>query len=271
MPAGLEVLLMAAKYRKIDPRIWSDEKFVLLSEAEKLVALYCLTSPQVNRIGLFRFSPAMAAEDLETLPPTFVKRFGVVCHGLFWGWDSTAKVLYFPTWWKYNRPDNPNILSACLEDIHDVPATPLLADFLCNSEYLPEAFAKKLLNVTPNVPGNVTPNVRPQEQEQEQEQEPAAAVAAADVDRLKKKLRADPFRLRYATRAVDAAMRRGVKTSEIGAMAEFWEKSGAQNNGSPAPWNRSDLYERIFNAMSGENPAEHWPPPGDWQKRKPKA
>jgi hypothetical protein len=97
-----------------------------------------------------------------------------------------------------------------------------------------------------------------------------AAVAAADVDGLKKKLRGDPFRLRYAARAVDAAMRRGVKTAEIVAMAGFWEKSGAQENGRPAPWNRSDLYERIFNAMPGENPTEHWPPPGDWQKRKAK-
>ncbi len=96
------------------------------------------------------------------------------------------------------------------------------------------------------------------------------AVAAADVDGLKKKLRGDPFRLRYAARAVDAAMRRGVKTAEIVAMAGFWEKSGAQENGKPAPWNRSDLYERIFNAMPGENPTEHWPPPGDWQKRKAK-
>ena len=53
-------------YRKIDVRIWSDEKFTRLSVDEKIVAIYCLTNRQVNRCGLFVFSPALAAEELGT-------------------------------------------------------------------------------------------------------------------------------------------------------------------------------------------------------------
>lgn len=158
---------MARKYRKIDPRIWGDERFVNLSNEEKLIALYCLTSPQCNRIGLFRFSVAAAAEDLGTLPQTFAKRFANVCHTLNWTFDERSKVLYFPTWWKYNAPDNPNTMKSCLEDLHDVPATYLLARFYANTKYLQASTAERIANVA----RNVTPNVSPQEQEQEQEQE----------------------------------------------------------------------------------------------------
>ena len=172
---------MAQKYRKVDPRIWGDEKFVCLTSDERLIALYCLTSSQVNRIGLFRFSLALAAEEMGTLPPTFAKRFGNVCQTFRWGFHEPTKTLYFPTWWKYNRPDNPNILKSYLADLHDVPTSPLIAIFCANTKYLPETFACVVRNVTPNV----TPNVQAQEQEQEQEQEQDTTyVAEAVADKL---------------------------------------------------------------------------------------
>ena len=59
-----------ARYRKIDPRTWKDEKFRVLLSEEKLIAFYVITA-QSNRIGLFNFSPAMAAEDLETFSKPF--------------------------------------------------------------------------------------------------------------------------------------------------------------------------------------------------------
>ncbi|TMQ30091.1 MAG: hypothetical protein E6K65_06690 [Nitrospirae bacterium] len=45
---------MAARYRKIDPRIWTDEKFRLLTGEQQRIALYILTA-QTNRIGRFSF------------------------------------------------------------------------------------------------------------------------------------------------------------------------------------------------------------------------
>ncbi len=67
-----------ARYRKVDPRFWKDEKIVQFSPEEKLVALYLFTA-QSNRIGIFSFSPGEAAEDTGTLPQTFAERFQKVC------------------------------------------------------------------------------------------------------------------------------------------------------------------------------------------------
>ena len=116
------------RFRKIDPRIWGDEGFRQLKHEEMLVAFYCLTSPQSNRIGIFRFSPAGASEDLETLPQTFAKRFATVWQTLKWKWDSESRVLYLPTWWKYNRPANPNTFKGHLDDLHELPISPVESD-----------------------------------------------------------------------------------------------------------------------------------------------
>ena len=75
--------LMASRYRKIDPRIWTDEKFRQLTGEQQRIALYILTA-QTNRIGLFSFSPGKACEDLGTFPQTFAKGFLKVCQTLNW-------------------------------------------------------------------------------------------------------------------------------------------------------------------------------------------
>jgi len=149
---------MAQKYRKIDPRIWRDEKFAGLTPDEKLVSLYCLTA-QVNRCGIFVFSPAMAAEELGTSPQTFRERFGRVVKALRWRWDSDRRVLYFPRWWRYNSPENANVLKGCLADLAELPETALLAEFYANLADLPESlhetFRKRSGNVTPNPPETI--------------------------------------------------------------------------------------------------------------------
>ena len=157
---------MARKYRKIDPRIWSDERFSLLPDTEKVVALYVLTCPQSNRVGIFRFSLALASEDLGVTPIRIAERFAKVCDTFRWKWDASAKVVYLPTWWKYNQPENPKHLIGCLEDLADLPATKLAAEFAENTAYL-----SPNLSDTYRIRMQTLKRYQEQEQEQEQKQE----------------------------------------------------------------------------------------------------
>ena len=158
---------MAPRYRKIDPRIWNDEKFRALSREEKLIALYVLTA-QSNRLGFFKFSKALAAEDLNMPVETFAKGFEKVCKALAWRFDSEARVLLIPKWFRYNCPENPNVLKSCLDDLHELPQTTLISEFASCVVYLPqtfhETFQEGLLERYPKP-------CLDQEQEQEQEQE----------------------------------------------------------------------------------------------------
>src|SRR4029079_10168428 len=106
---------MAARSKKIAPRIWTDEKFRLLTGEEQRIALYILTA-QSNRIGLFSLSPGKACEDLRTSLYIFSKDLQKVCQTLNWEWDPEARVLYIPTWWRYNQPENANNVIGNLKD-----------------------------------------------------------------------------------------------------------------------------------------------------------
>ena len=162
---------MASRYRKIDPRIWTDEKFRRLTADEQRIALYILTA-QSNRIGLFSFSPGKACEDLETSPPTFRNGFEKVCRTLNWEWDSEARVLYLPTWWKYNLPENANNVIGNMKDLDDLPETSLLERFSSNTTYLSEDLIETFTQTwAKRYPQRSPKRSPPQEQEQEQEQE----------------------------------------------------------------------------------------------------
>jgi hypothetical protein len=160
---------VAPKYRRIDPRIWADERFRTLSVNERVIALYVLTSPQSNRIGLFHFSPAKAAEDLHLDLAAFGKAFKSVTECLRWGWDEAARVIYLPTWWKYNRPENPTHLLGCLTDLQDVPENQFTAQFRANIQWLDGAlldtFSERM-----SIPIPIGMAYQEQELEQELEQ-----------------------------------------------------------------------------------------------------
>ncbi len=156
-----------SRYRKLDPRFWKDEKIRHLSQIEKLISLYAFTG-QSNRIGLFSFSPGEAVEDLGMSGQTFAKGFENVCGTLSLGWDPEARVLFLPTWWKYNPPENANNVIGNLKDLDDVPDSPLIERFINNLQYLPETLQVTFSQTLAKRYPKRSPS---QEQEQEQEQE----------------------------------------------------------------------------------------------------
>jgi hypothetical protein len=172
------------RYRKIYTRIWKALRG--LKADEKAIAFYLLTGDQTNRIGFYDFSMAKGAEDLETLPQTFRKGFQNVLQRLAWEYDDVNRVLYIPTWWKWNPPENPNVLKGNLNDLQEVAHSPLLDKFINNTEYLQhssslvetftQTLAKRLGERYPK------PS-RKQKQEQEQEQEKRyIVVSEATID-----------------------------------------------------------------------------------------
>lgn len=162
---------MAAKYRKVDPRIWNDEKFQRLTITEKAVAFYALTNQHVNRIGIFPFSPAAAAESIGLKSAEFERVWVRVCDTLRWRFDRVSKTLYLPTWWKYNAPESHLTMKGCLKDLHDVPQSVLVQEFASNTTYLSDTLAGELTRVCQGYAKGMPYQEQEQKQEQEQEQE----------------------------------------------------------------------------------------------------
>jgi hypothetical protein len=156
------------RYRRTYVRIWRHPGFLALGDAERNLSLYALTGPQTNRIGLFVMSPAAAAEDLGMVPQTLTKRLANVCRTFGWRYDKAARVIWIPSWWKWNPPENVNVLKGNLKDLSELPSCALLGEFANHLAYLPETFHQTFREALKERYPKPSPN---QEQEQEQEQE----------------------------------------------------------------------------------------------------
>lgn len=146
------------RYRKVFLQFWLDADVRELSHFEQLIALYCLTGPQSNRLGIFEFSAMIAAEYLKPVGEPFTNEvlngfqvgFRNVCETLGWQYDERARVLYIPSWFKYNAPDNANTMKGCLSDLAKVPETTLLEAFANNTEHLSGTVLNAFRNGLPN-------------------------------------------------------------------------------------------------------------------------
>ena len=157
-----------SKYRKLFPRMWTDERFRHLDIPGKLTAIYCIGSEQCNRVGLYRFSVALAAEEIGLGAVALDTVLDTVCRTLFWQRDKRGRVLYLPTWWRYNAPDNVNAMIGYLKDLGELPQTPLLQVFLENRAFLSDTLYDTLFSVGSTYQIYGMPY---QEQEKEQEQD----------------------------------------------------------------------------------------------------
>lgn len=125
-------------YRKVYTRIWKSPEFRGLSDALKVATLYVLTGPQTNRVGLYYFSFAQAAEALGSTSPKVRSMIGVVCKTFAWTFDQKSSVIWIPTWWSFNPvSQNPKNLQGYLSDLNDVPRTELIHSFCNNLRDIP--------------------------------------------------------------------------------------------------------------------------------------
>lgn len=162
------------RYRKIYSRLFRHPGFVALSDAEKLLAIYLLTGPQSNRLGLYVLSIYTAADDLGNVPETIKKRLLSVCQTFGWLFDAKARVLLIPSWWRWNPPENANVLKGNLNDLNEVPPCGLVDRFASNMVDIPEALHQTFLEgLLERLPGRSPTQYQDQDQFQDQKQKQA--------------------------------------------------------------------------------------------------
>ena len=159
------------RYRKIDPRVWNDEKVRELSDDAKLVFLFGLTHPYLTQLGAMRATLSGLAEELKWPIERLRKAFGeAFAKGIVKG-DDKAPFIWFPNFLKYNRPESPNVIKSWGLALDLLPECPtkneLIQSVKAFTEALPKAFREALPKAfTEGLPKGL-PN---QEQEQKQEQ-----------------------------------------------------------------------------------------------------
>lgn len=117
------------KYRRVNPQVWNDEKFLALSNDAKLVWTYLLTCPEANSIGLYNVNLGEVAKKLhfklETIM-TMISDFGELGMAFF---DEPISLIWLPKWIFHDPPDGTNQLKGYIATVQDA---------------LPHRFAKAL-------------------------------------------------------------------------------------------------------------------------------
>ncbi len=162
------------KYRKVDPRIWGDAKFLELSgpPCGKLLFFFLLTHPHMTALGAMRATPAGLAAELNWPEKAFRKAFREAFQkGLIKASEKDC-FIWLPNFLKYNRPESPNVLKSWASALDYLPECSLKFELIHHvkafSEGLSKGFQEAFAEAFSEALAHPYPN---QEQEQEQEQE----------------------------------------------------------------------------------------------------
>jgi len=164
-----------SRYRKVDTRMWNDEKFCSLTDAAQLAFIFVMTHPSMTALGAMRATiPGLAAEKGWTTE-AFAQAFGEALSKGMVEHEESARCVALPNFLKYNPPESPNVVKAWAASLDLIPEGRLKSltvqrakGFLQGktkafADALPVSFAEALPKPMPN---------QEPEPEPEQEQEP---------------------------------------------------------------------------------------------------
>lgn len=186
-----------SRYRKIEVRTWSDEKFRELSAippSGQGLWFFLLTGPHTTAIpGLFRAGRAAMAEELNWEQEAFDEAFREVSDQGMAKADFKAKLVWLPKAIQHNKPESPNVVRGWRVELDLLPECDLKREAIegirealeiAGSSYV-EAF-DEVISTKKKEPAK--PLAKPsaktmpnQEQEQEQDKEEAKASLSASA------------------------------------------------------------------------------------------
>lgn len=132
------------RYRKIDPKIWNDAKFIALSNDAQRLFLFVLTHPLMTGIGAFRTTMGGMADELRLDPKGFPELFRELLGKGLVKYDEKACLIFAPNFLKYNEPENPNVVQGWLKTLEYLPECPLLIEVLGGAIRAAEKFSNKI-------------------------------------------------------------------------------------------------------------------------------
>lgn len=174
-----------ARYRKVDSRIWNDEKFRQLSDNGKLAFLFLLTHPHMTGLGAMRSTmPGLAAEigwsDRKWRSAFLESEQRGMAEA-----DEIAAVVCLPNFLRYNGPESPNVVKSWSGALDLIPECELkrltverTVEFV---ERLPKAFRDALPDAFRKSMPNPYPEPEP-EPEPEKDSAPARARGSSIDD-----------------------------------------------------------------------------------------
>lgn len=143
-------------FRKIETRLWHDEKVRAMTSDTKLLWLYMLTGPQSNSLGCYVISKATMADDLDWPLPKLERTFSELLAKNLIKYDEPTRLLFVINYLKHNAKfENIATKSAAVRQFYALPKSAVLEAFLeCAKTHT--AFSESFANVSLNLRSTVS-------------------------------------------------------------------------------------------------------------------
>lgn len=128
------------RYYHVSPKVWEHA----WDEDTRYLAFYILTCRHRTVEGLFKLPKSYAMEDVGWTGRRFERAWANLLEEDFIRYDEANKVVLIVKALEYQKPENPNQITAALRKIDEVPNTPLLADLQQIAERFAQVFAQHL-------------------------------------------------------------------------------------------------------------------------------
>jgi hypothetical protein len=152
-------------YRKIDVKIWNDEKFVSLSVHGQLAFVMLLTHPMMTALGAMRGTPGGLVEELcrgdEGLREAFREAFRDIFGKGMAEHDEKSSVIALPNFLRYNLPESPNVVKAWVKAAELIPESRLKDLTIQRAVGYAEALSKGFKEAIPEAFRKATPKPSP--------------------------------------------------------------------------------------------------------------
>jgi hypothetical protein len=153
-------------YRKIDVRIWNDDKFRKLSHNGKLVFIMLITHPVMTALGAMRATREGLGAELKMHPEAFEEAFGeVMAQGLAL-YDESAPCIFLPNFVRYQAAESPNVIKAWAKQLEWIPECELkvraVASVQAYTEGLSEGFREAFQKAFQQAYPKTSPNQKAQ-------------------------------------------------------------------------------------------------------------
>lgn len=178
-----------ARYRKIDVRIWDDQKFRSLTRMEpsgQALWLYLLTNRYTTSVpGIFAARKAAMADELKWSGERFDESFSELFSQGMANADWDAGVVWLPNAFRYNTPPNPNVVRGWVQCLDEIPEcelkTEAVRSLISQVERLGKPYAKPLREWFGKPFRHGSPK-QDQDQDQDQESESGEPLPGSPPD-----------------------------------------------------------------------------------------
>ncbi|MDX2165006.1 MAG: hypothetical protein SFW07_06295, partial [Gammaproteobacteria bacterium] len=119
-----------ARYRKIETRIWNDQRFNSLTVDAKLLFFFLLTHPNLTALGAMRVSILGLAGELNWSERKLRHALRQVLDKKMVKYDQSSLFLWLPNFLKYNFPESPNVVKSWEQSLDYLPECDLKAELM---------------------------------------------------------------------------------------------------------------------------------------------